>query len=237
MLHVSLLTDRPLGEHICFALQLSVFRQDFQGGKQIVRGIVSECLRIGSAVNQSKSGRKAVIQRIQLCLKLMDREIIRFLKLRVHQTVHAVPKGNHALDARFCCSVQIRVYHSGVFPVIHLVINNGIGIVPYIGISGNAVPDGFTLRQFGCFLCPIGTGDLRDRFSQLLGKVCTFQRLTGSLLVGSIHGIVPDHLAENHIGMIRKVAVDRHAVFRLAKMYPVRLNVDGPVALLQEDDV
>ena len=75
----------------------------------------------------------------------MDREVIRFLKLSVHQTVHAVPKADHALDACFCCRVQIRMHHRGVFPVIHLVIDDGIGIVPHIGISGNAVPDRFAL--------------------------------------------------------------------------------------------
>ena len=75
----------------------------------------------------------------------MDREVIRFLKLSFHQTVYAVPKADHALDARLCCRVQIWMHHRGIFPVIHLVINNGIGIVPHIGISGNAVPDRFAL--------------------------------------------------------------------------------------------
>ena len=53
----------------------------------------------------------------------------------------------------------------------------------------------------------------------------------------SIHGIVPDHLPEDHIRVIREVAVDRYAIFCLTQMHPVRLNVDGTVTLLQEDDV
>ena len=237
MLDGVLLPDRPFGEHIGFPFKFTVFRQDFQRGKEIIRRIIRERLCIGTAVDQSVFNGKAVVQGIQLSLKLMDRVIVRLLKLGFHQAVHTVPKANHAPDARFCCRVQIRMHHSRIFPVIHLVIDNRIGIVPHIGISGNAVPDGFTFGKLRRFLRTIGTGNLRDGFRQLLGQVCSIQRLAGCLLMGSVHGVIPDHSAENHIGMLGKIAVDGHTVLHLAQMHPVRLNVDGPVAFLQEDNI
>ena len=76
MLHGMLLPDRPFGEHVCFAFQFTILRQDFQRGKKIIRGIVGKCLHVGPAVDQPIFGSEAVIQGVQLCLKLMDRVII-----------------------------------------------------------------------------------------------------------------------------------------------------------------
>ena len=129
------------------------------------------------------------------------------------------------------------MHHGRVFAVIHLVINNRVGIVSHVGIGRNAVPDGFTFGKLRCFFRTISTRDPCDGICQLLRKVCTFQGLTGCFLMRSIHGVIPDHFAEDHFRMISKIAVDGYAVFGLSKMHPVRFNVDSTVTLLQEKDV
>ena len=129
------------------------------------------------------------------------------------------------------------MYHSGVFPVIHLVINNRVGVISHVGISRNAVPDGFALCKRRRFLLTVGAGDPGDSLRQLLGQVCTLQGLTGRFLVRSIHRIIPNHFAKNHIRVIGKIAVDGYAVLRLGQMYPVRFYINGTVAFLQEDNI
>ena len=51
------------------------------------------------------------------------------------------------------------------------------------------------------------------------------------------HAGVIFHCSEHHLRMLHKIGVYRNAVFRPAKMYPVRLRYNLPFPLLQEYDV
>ena len=44
-------------------------------------------------------------------------------------------------------------------------------------------------------------------------------------------------MPQHHFRMISEIAVDRDSIRCLAQMHPVRLNIDSPVPLLQEDDI
>ena len=118
-----------------------------------------------------------------------------------------------------------------------MVIHDGIGVVTDIRISGDAVPNGFTLGKLRHFRFLISARDMSNGFGQLPGKIGPHDGKAGGFLPGSIHGIVPGHPAEYHFRMIGKVAVDGNAVLSLSQVYPVRLNINGAVTLLEEDDI
>ena len=51
------------------------------------------------------------------------------------------------------------------------------------------------------------------------------------------HACIVLHCSEHHFRVFRKIGIDRNAVLRPAKMYPVRLRHDLALPLLQEYDV
>ena len=82
----------------------------------------------------------------------------------------------------------------------------------------------------------IGAVDLCDRISQLLSEICT-----GDWQYCAFHPAERRafrcQFPEDHTRMVCKIAVDRDPVSCQFEMYPVRLNVDRMLPLLEEDDV
>ena len=78
---------------------------------------------------------------------------------------------------------------------------------------------------------------MSDGLGQLCGKCCPLNRQTGRFLPRTVHGVIPNHGAQHHFRVLRKIAVDGDAVSSLTQMHPVWLDVDRPIPLLQEEDV
>ena len=72
---------------------------------------------------------------------------------------------------------------------------------------------------------------------QLLSQILAGECLACCFLLTAIHAVIPDHVAQHHFRVLRKVGIDRDAVRRLSKMHPIRFNIDGPIPLLQENDI
>ena len=72
---------------------------------------------------------------------------------------------------------------------------------------------------------------------ELLREVCAGNRFACSFLLVSVHAFVPLHLAQHHVGMIDKVAVDGDSVRCLPQMDPIRLYVDGMFPLLKKENI
>ena len=75
-----------------------------------------------------------------------------------------------------------------------------------------------------------------NRFFQLLGELHAGNWEHRAFLL-SILGALCCQLPQNHLRMIDKVAVQGQSLRRLPEVYPVRLNVDRMIPLLQEDDI
>ena len=72
--------------------------------------------------------------------------------------------------------------------------------------------------------------------TELCSEVKPFIRLHGEILFAvlrTLRGLPSQH----HIWIVYEIAVDGKAVRILAQVYPIGLNLDGAVTLLQEDDV
>ena len=141
----------------------------------------------------------------------------------------------HTLDALLGGGIQIGFDHDAVFPEVNLTVHKGIGEVLHIRVSREGVLNGFTLTQIGQFRFLIGSLDMPHRFMELVGKGNIPQRLHGVVhAVSGAFGAVPAH---NHFRVVEEIAVDGVAVLRLPQMNPVRVNLDGTIPLLQEDNV
>ncbi|MPM86325.1 hypothetical protein SDC9_133414 [bioreactor metagenome] len=173
-------------------------------------------------------------------MRLKNRRICRILiQLEIDELLHTVPQLHHAHDAGLGRFVQLRPHHAGIFPVVHLAVHNGIGIVFHFGVCRDGIVDFLVLteiRQLRFLDLPLKVG---NRLMELFGKIDVGERLTGRFHLVAVHAVIPLERPQHHLGMISKVAVDGDgdAVLGLAEMHPIRFNVDGPVALLEEKDV
>ena len=236
MIDAALLLDRPLREHIRFSQQLVIIIEDFERAEQVVGGIRRKRKAVGPIIDEAVARRKAVIQSVQLLLKLLNLPVAMLIELRVDQLAHLIPQGNHPLDALLCRLIQVGLHHAAVLTVIDGAVDHRIREVPHIGISGNGLINRFIVAQIGqrCFL--IGAVDMANRLMQLIRKARIFLRKNGKALPAVLR-ILPGQRAQNHLRVLNKVAVHGQAVCVFTHMDPIRLNLDGPIPLLQEDDV
>ena len=77
---------------------------------------------------------------------------------------------------------------------------------------------------------------MANRLMQLIREAHAFLRKNGKALP-TILRIFLCQRAQNHFRVLNKVAVHGQAVCVFTHMHPIRLNFDGPIPLLQEDDV
>ena len=125
--------------------------------------------------------------------------------------------------------------HEGVFTEIYFAADQRIGIVFDGRISRNGVY-GFRFilqRHFRRNDLPM---DMGDGFLQLIGQDRAGDRIDRQRFLPILRAFGTD-LAQHHFRMLGKIAVDRESVRCKPKVYPIRLNVDRPVALLKEDDI
>ena len=93
--------DRPLREHIRLALQLPVFVQHLQCGKQGKGAVLRKSGHIRTGIDQPVLLGKGIIKRIELLLFLFDFIIGIVCGLHFNQAANTVPYSNHTLDPVF----------------------------------------------------------------------------------------------------------------------------------------
>ena len=125
--------------------------------------------------------------------------------------------------------------HEGVFTEIHLAADQRIGIVLDGRISRNRV-DGFRFILQRHFRHSDLSMDMGNCFLQLISQVRAGDRIDRQRFLSVLRAFGTD-LAQHHFRMLGKIVVDRKPVWCKPKVYPVRLNVDRPVALLKEDNI
>jgi len=141
--------DGALGKHIRLALQLSVLVDDFQRAEQVIGRIVCIGQAVCTVIDETVSGRKAVIELVQLCLFLLNGAVRhRCVHLKVNQFLHTIPQSHQTFYTGFGSGIEVRAHHAAVFPVVHLPVHNGIGIVLHIGVGRNGGVNGFAFAQF-----------------------------------------------------------------------------------------
>ena len=233
--YAGLRPDRPFREHIRFAFQRPVIIQVLQGAEQIVGRILFKCAGIGTGIDDPVGFGKAVIGSVQLPLFCCDHFLRIIFQLILDQLIHDLPKAQKSSHALFFLVGKLHVAHEGVFTEIYLTADQRIGIVLDGRISRNRINSfRFILQRH--FRHGDLTMDMGDRFLQLIGQVCAGDRIDRQRFLPILRAFGTD-LAQHHFRMLGKIAVDRKPVRCKPKVYPVRLNVDRPVALLEEDDI
>ena len=152
------------------------------------------------------------------------------------ELLHAVPELHHALDALFCRCVQVRLDHDAVFPVIHVTIHDGVGEVFYIWVCGNGRADLLVFAEVWQLCLLVFTADVLHRFMEQRSQICTFDGVDGIILLAVLRAL-RRWGSKHHFRMLCEVTVDGKAVFRLPKVNPVLVNLNGVFSALQEDDI
>ena len=93
-----------------------------------------------------------------------------------NQLIHAIPQRDHAFNALGGGGVQLRFDHAAVFPVIHLAVHHGVGVVFHIGVCGDRRVDLFALTQLWQFRLLIGAANV---FHGIMELICKRQPLNG----------------------------------------------------------
>ena len=99
------------------------------------------------------------------------------------ELLHAVPELYHTLDALFCRCVQVRLDHDAVFPVIHLTVYDGVGVVFYIGVSGDGCANLLVFTEVWQLCLLIFTADFLYCFMEQRPQICTLYGVDGIILL------------------------------------------------------
>ena len=127
-------------------------------------------------------------------------------------------------------------HHAAVFTVIDGAVHHRVREISHIGIGGNRFIYRFIVAQVGQRRFLIGAVDMANRLMQLIREAYVLFREDGKALP-TVLRILPGQHAQNHFRVLNKVAVHGQAVRVFIHMNPIRLNLDSPIPLLQEDDV
>ena len=230
--------DGPFCEHIRLALQPPVLVDVLQGAEQIVGGVLVKDPRVGAGIDGPELCVKGVIGGVQLRLLRLDVPVRVVLKLVLDQVVHELPQADHPGHAPLCRVAQLHRLHDAVLPEVDLPVHQGIGEVLYIRVGGDGAPFGGLVRDVR--LVPlhrlIAAVDMGNGLPELFRKVGAGSGGNGAFLPPVLCAF-GGQLAQHHLRMVYKIAVEGKALRGLPQVYPIRLDVDGTVPLLQEQDV
>ena len=228
--------DGPFGEHIRLALQLSVLINDFQRTEQVIGRIVCIGQTVCTVIDETVFGRKAVIEPVQLCLFLLNSAVRnRCIHLKVDQFLHTITQSHKTFHTGFGGSVEVRAHHAAVFPVVHLPVYNGIGIVLHIRVGRNGGVNSFAFAQLRQLCLLISSMNILHRIMQLVGKLQSLDRVHGVIhTMSSAYRLLS---AQHHFRVVDKIPVDGKPVLRLSGLGPFRHDVQRAIPLLEEDDV
>ena len=228
--------DGPLGEHIRLALQLSVLVDNFQRTEQVIGRIICIGQPVCTVVDETVFGRKAVIKPVQFLLFLGNGAVWnRCIHLKVDQFLHTITQSHKTFHAGFGGSVEVRAHHAAVFPVVHLPVYNGIGIVLHIGVSRNGGVNSFAFAQLRQLCLLISAMNILHSIMQLVGKLQSLDRVHGVIhTMSSAYRLLS---AQHHFRVVDKIPVDGKPILRLSGLRPFRHDVQRTVPLLEKDDV
>ena len=228
--------DGPLGEHICLTFQFPVLVDDFQRTEQVIGRIVCIGQTVCTVIDETVFGRKAVIETVQFRLLLPNGAVRnRCIHLKVDQFLHTITQFHKTFYTDFGGGVEVRAHHTAVFPVVHLPVYNGIGIVLHIGVGRNGGVNSFAFAQLRQLCLLISAMNILHRIMQLVGKLQSLDRVHG--VVHTMCSAYRLLSAQHHFRVVDKIPVDGKSVLRLSGLSPFRHNVQRAVPLLEENDV
>ena len=228
--------DGPFGEHICLAFQLSVLVDDFQRTEQVIGRIVCIGQTVCTVIDETVFGRKAVIEAVQFRLLLGNGAVRnRCIHLKVDQFLHTITQSHKTFHAGFGGGVEVRAHHTAVFPVVHLPVYNGIGIVLHIGVGRNGGVNSFAFAQLRQLCLLISAMNVLHSIMQLVGKLQSLDRVHGVIhTMSSAYRLLS---AQHHFRVVDKIPVDGKPILRLSGLSPFRHDVQRTVPLLEKNDV
>ena len=228
--------DGPLGEHICLTFQFTVLVDDFQRTEQVIGRIVCIGQTVCTVIDETVFGRKAVIEAVQFRLLLPNGAVRnRCIHLKVDQFLHTITQSHKTFHAGFGGGVEVRAHHTAVFPVVHLPVYNGIGIVLHIGVGRNGGVNGFAFAQLRQLCLLISAMNVLHSIMQLVGKLQSLDGVHGVIhTMSSAYRLLS---AQHHFRVVDKIPVDGKPVLRLSGLGPFRHDVQRAIPLLEKDDV
>ena len=225
------------GEHIRLALEVFVLVQLLQRAEQIVGAVLGKGQGVGAGVNKPILCGEAVVEGVQLRLRLPDGFIRnKAVHLLRDELLHAVPQLHHALGTLLCGGVEVGLGHDAVLPVVQLPVHHGVGEIPHIRVCRDGLHDGLILAQIGQLRFRVGSPDIPNCGAELLRKVCALDGHNGKVLpavLRAFRGLPPQH----HLRVVDEIPVDGKAVRILSKVYPIRFDLNGSVPLLKKDNI
>ena len=156
--------------------------------------------------------------------------------LLTNEFLHTITEFHHALDTLHCRSVQIGLYHAAVFSVVDIAVYHGVTVIFDIWVSGDRGVDCFPRTEFGQLCLRISATDIFHSIVKLIGK---FQSLNGfnRKVLLAVLGAFRSLPSEYHFGMVDEITVDGKTVIVLSKVYPIGVNLNRTIPLLQEDNI
>ena len=231
------------GEHIRLALEVFVLVQLLQGAEQIVGAVLGKGQCVGAGVNKPMLCCEAVVEGVQLRLRLPDGFIRnKAVHLLRDELLYAVPQLHHALGTLLCGGVEVGLGHDAVLPVVQLPVHHGVGEVPHIRVCRNGLHDGLILAQIGQLRFRVGSTDIPNCAAELLRKVCALDGRNGKVLpavLRAFRGLPSQH----HLRVVDEIPVDGKAVrvrSRVSpdtRVYPIGFDFNGSVPLLKKDNI
>ena len=228
--------DGTLGKHIRLALQFAVLVYDLQSTEQIVTGIIGKGQSVCPVIDKAVLGGEIIIESVQLCLLLPDVAVRRGgVHLQINELLDTFPQTHQPFHAGLSGGVQVRPHHTAVFTVIHITVHNGVGVVFYIGVSGNRSVDGFVLAQFRQLGLLVGAANILHGIVQLIGQLQALDGVHG--VVHAVSGAFRFLSAQHHLRVVQEIAVDGKAVLGLSGLRPFLHNVQRTPSPLEEDNI
>ena len=205
--------DGSFGEHIRLTFQFPVLVDDFQRTEQVIGRIICIGQPICTVIDKAIFCRKAVIEAVQFRLLLGNGAVRnRCIHLKVDQFLHTITQSHKTFHAGFGGGVEVRAHHTTVFPVVHLPVYNGIGIVLHIWVGRNGGVNGFAFAQLRQLCLLISAMNVLHSIMQLVGKLQSLDRVHGVVhTMSSAYRLLS---AQHHFRVVQEIAVDGKAVLR-----------------------
>ena len=140
--------DRPFGEHIRLALEVSLIVQIFQGAEQEVAGILAERGCRATAVDKPIFLAVGIVLVVQTGLQHFDILIRKVFQLGIDQLTAGIPQGHQCADAGQRSISALYHSHLGVFAVVNDIILYGIAEIAHIGVRINGAAFFFGIFLF-----------------------------------------------------------------------------------------
>ena len=153
-----------------------------------------------------------------------------WLHLGGDQFLEAVTELHHALHTGPGLCIQFGSHHDAVLAEIDLAIDQRVGEALHVGVGRDSA-GGFIVRLRGNGLA-VRASDTGHGVMELLRQVRAGRGIDGVIM--AVAGAFDAGAAQDHFGVVVKIAVDRVAVRVLHGADPVRQGRVGLVQLLQE---